>query len=167
MSAENPLRQIHNALWALLAANDDFDALVPAGLRRVNWIGSSRAPEVDEGLSPADYPRVRIVPVKIKPHLQRTSNGSSLDVIWQVQVATGDQRLQTLLDIEWAVYRALLTWETHLRDDLRWSGKEFVKLARPLETETNLDDKKQNRGTRGWSAVWTGETRLWFTTSDL
>lgn len=167
MSAENPLRQIFNATKTLLQANSDLIALVPDGRRWVGWIGSSRAPEVDEGLSPADYPRVRIVPVKIKPHLQRTSNGSSLDVIWQMQVATGDQRLQTLLDIEWAVYRALLTWETYLRDSLRWSGKEFVKLARPLETETNLNDRKQNRGTRGWSAIWTGETQLWFTTSDL
>ncbi len=167
MSAENPLRQVHNALWTLLGAHSDFDSLVPDGRKRVNYIGSSRSPEVDGGLSPADYPRVRIVPVKKKPHLQHTSNSSSMIVIWEVQVATGDQRLQTLLDIDWAVYRALLTWETHLRDNLRWKNKEFVKLARPLETETNLDDGKQNLGTRGWSTVWAGETQLWFTTSDL
>ncbi len=167
MSAENPLRQIHNALWTLLGANSDFDSLVPDGRKRVNWIGSSRAPEVDEGLSPADYPRVRIVPVKIEPHLDETSNSSSLTVIWQVQVATGDQRLQTLLDIEWAIYRAMQTWRTHLRDSLTWNGKNFVTCCRPMATETKLDDKGQDRGTRGWSAAWTGETRLDFTTSDL
>ena len=60
MGADNPLRQVHEALWTLLAAHSDFNSLVPAGMRRVNWIGSSRAPEIDEGLSSADYPRVRI-----------------------------------------------------------------------------------------------------------
>ena len=165
MSADNPLKKVHNATWTLLEARAELMALVKVG-NRIKYIGSSPSPEKNEGLG-TDFPEMRLLPVGMKPHLQETSTTSKLIVVWQIQIASGDQRLQELLDIEWELYRALKTWSTHLREALTWQGKEFVTLARPLETKIVLGNKEADRGIRGWSAVWTGETQLNFTTSDL
>jgi hypothetical protein len=164
MSADNPLKQIYNAIWSLLEARSELTDLVLIG-DRIKYIGSSRAPEKNEVLS-TDFPEIRVIPVQSKPHLDQDSTSSGWIVVWQVQIASGDQRLQTVLDVEWEVYRAMQTWRTHVMP-LTWKGKEFVHLARPIETVWELDNKRLNRGIRGWSAVWAGETHMNFTTADL
>lgn len=165
MSATNPLRQVYSAFWSMLEAHSGFTDLVLVG-NRIKFSGTAaRSPQKPE-ISDADLPEVRVVQTGLHPHLQRTSNGSSLVTRWAVQIASGDQRMPALMDVQWAIYRALMGWETHVQA-LQWESKEFVTVCRPLEVKVELTDRRANRGIRGWSDVWAGEVIMWFATADL
>lgn len=162
--ADNPLELIYDAFWVMLEDNSDFASEVPAG-NRIKYTGTTEAPEKDE-VSGADFPEVRVVCAGSKPHLQRTSNGSSWNTIWEIQIATGDQRFEAGFKVQWPVYCALSIWETRMKA-LTYGGNAFVTLCRPLSTEDSLTNQDLNRGIRGWSAIWRGELEMWFQTSAL
>ena len=164
MPVTNPIRLLHAALWNILQNQADFVAAVPAG-NRIKYTGTARAPEKDT-LSSADYPQVRIVARGVRPHLHQTSSGSSLTILWAIEISSGDQRSRTLFDVEWSIYRAMVDWETHVTAVI-WNGIELVKSCRLVAVKTDLGDPQVDRGNRGWSAVWAGETELWITTGDL
>lgn len=164
MPVTNPIRLVYLALWKILEGQPDFAAAVPE-CNRIKYTGDARAPEKDT-LSSADYPQVRIVAKGLRPHLHRTSSGSSLAILWVIEVSSGDQRFRSLFDVEWTIYRAMEDWETHVKAVL-WNGLELVKSCRPVAVKTELGDPKVDRGNRGWSALWAGETELWVTTGDL
>lgn len=166
MAADNPLRQIHAAMWTMLEANSGFTDLVKSSIK---YTTTNRAPEKDE-VSPSELPEVRIVATglspTVAPQLQFTSCSFFLTAKWEVQIASGDQRFETLFDVEWEVWRSLADWETHLKN-LTWNSHKFVLLCRPLAIDTSLDDEKLNRGIRGWRSIWAGETQMYFKADDL
>ncbi len=163
---DNPLRQVVTATWTMLENNADFLALVPQVGNRIKYIGSNLAPEKNEVLT-ADFPTTRIVAVQFLPRPHNTSDSSGLDVVYEIQVAQGEQWLQPLLDISFAVYRALSPWRETMHA-LTWEGNQFVTCAKPVEVEPiSLDNQKLNRGIRGWSAVWRGLIQMDFPTADL
>ena len=160
----NPLRLVYAALWTMLEAHAPLTALVKYR-NRIKYTGTALAPEKDT-LSNADTPELVVVAAGFRPHLQQTSSSSSITIRWEIHVTSGDQRFETLLNVEWEVYRAMRDWEATL-STLTFAGKRFVTLSRPLTARTRLDDRKLNRGIKGWTTVWACETRLDFTTSDL
>lgn len=164
MPVTNPIRLLYAALWEILEGQADFAAAVAEG-NRIKYTEAARAPDKDT-LSTADHPQVRILAKGFRPHLHRTSSGSSLAVLWSIEVSSGDQRFRTLFDVEWSIYRAMENWQTHVTAVL-WNEKELVKSCRPVAVKTELGDPEVDRGNRGWSAVWAGETELWITTGDL
>lgn len=164
MPVTNPIRLLHAALWNILQNQAEFAAAVPVG-NRINYTGTARAPDKDT-LSSADYPQVRILARGLRPHLHRTSSGSSLTILWVIEISSGDQRFRTLFDVEWYIYRAMVDWEAHVTAVV-WNGKELVKTCRPVAVKTALGDPQVDKGNVGWSAVWAGETELWITTGDL
>jgi len=161
--ADNPLRLVYKALWTLLEAQSQFTTEVKSG-NRIKYTGTDRHPEKDGELQPAGYPEVRVVMKKCVPHLQRTSNGSSFGIIWGIEVRSGDQRFQDLLDVEWAIYLAMENWVTTLQDGLTWNSENFVRRCRPLQVDVAMTDEHKNKG---WRDVWLGETDLWFATADI
>jgi hypothetical protein len=165
MPVTNPIRLLYSALWDILEAQSDFAAGVPAG-NRIKYSETPRPPDPKDTLSTADYPNVRLVARGLQSHHHRTSNSSTLAVLWEIQVSSGDTRFQTLFDVEWWIFRAMAGWEAQVTD-VKWEGKELVNSCRTLEAETELGDPKLDRGNRGWSTVWAGVTELWITTADL
>jgi hypothetical protein len=166
MAVTNPLRLVHSAIWTMLEAESTFTSLVPTG-NRIKYSGTAeRAPDKDT-LSGADVPEVRVLDTGFRPHLQQTSSSSSLTIEVQIQVTSGNQEFSTLLDVQWAIYRAMKDWATHLKDTIQWASKNCVTLCRPLAVRSTLGNKTMDRGLKGWSAVWAGEIQLDFTTSDL
>lgn len=157
-----PLEDLYDAFWTMLEASSDFTTAVPAG-NRIKHTGTDRWPR-KTGSLPADFPQVRIVMAGMVPHLERTSDGSSLTVQWAIQVRSGDQRFDTVQQLAWYIYRALLGWETYLKNALTWNGAYYVRRCRAMMVRQE-DDPQDD--IRGWTDTWACETDLWFRTAQL
>jgi hypothetical protein len=171
LTVNNPLRMVAESLWdTLLRSSQVKDWFRPAN-RIMFYTGVDRTiqadqqPDKDE-VGAGDLPEIRLVQTGMRPHAFRTSDRSSLEIEWALQVSTGFQHLGRLLDTEWIVWRALHLWEDTAKQ-LQWGEDRFVNSVRPLKVESSLTDKKANRGIVQWTDVWRVETRLWFTYSDL
>ena len=164
--ADNPMRMVYDALWNMLEASEAFTTAVPRAGNRIKLSDTTFVYGKDT-LADADMPEVRIGLLKQFPHLQATSDSSFLTQHWEITISTGDVRFLSVLDVDWAIYRAMMGWETHLKDALEWQSKEFVELCRPLDITETLADQKLSRGNLGWLSVWQGEVRMHFTTSDV
>lgn len=162
MAESDPITKVFDGLWAMLEGDSRFTALVPSN-NRIKY--NTREGDKLE-VSTADFPDTRIRYLGGTPHTERTSNSSTLFLVWSVEVATGDQRYATIFPIEWAVYCALLGWGTHLRTLTYGGVAGFVKNAYYTGTTTAaIDNNQLNRGTKGWSSVWQGEVQMWFATA--
>lgn len=166
MSSEeaNPLVQVYGALVDLLRSRERLRGMVRVG-NVLRLTGDDRSPFKEETLS-ADYPELRVITTDATPHLQRTSNSTTIVKRYEVQISTGDQRVELLLAIEWEIHRALSSWSTKL-SGLTWMDKKFVKLARPTQVQDGVSNVDLNRGVTGWSSIWTYEVEMWFTTTDM
>ena len=165
--ATDPFTLVHNALWALLEAHQGFVNLVPAN-NRIKFTGDLRAPIKDQ-ISTADLPEVRIVPTGGEAHLKRTSNSSSVLKRWEIQVSTGDQRVdytKGVFAVEWEILIALQDWITALKA-ITWTSKPFVVTAKPATVREGVTEADLNRGIKGWSALWACEVEMFFQTSDM
>lgn len=161
----DPITQVYYALWELLEAHVPLAAMVRVG-NRIKFSGANRDPMKDE-VSGADFPEIRVLPVSSEPHLQRTSNGSSIVKRFRVVAATGDQRVDAgLFPLEWEIYRALSSWATVLMS-LRWKDKPYVRLAKPISVEDGISRTDMERGIKGWASIWEVEVSMWFSTTDL
>ena len=171
MSIQNPLWQVHNALWSLLEADAAFCLAVPE-MNRVKYTSTvDRHPDKDNALS-ADYAMVRIRQTGMKPRPHRTSNSSMIELKFSIEVYTGDQRFATddkrkFSDVQIAIYKAFVNWQDYLYD-FEWSGIPFyVRFCRALEVTDELSRDDLHKKQLGWKSAWLGEMDIWFETSDL
>lgn len=167
----DPFSAVYEELWSLLEDSEEFGRRVAEG-NRIKYIkdgDNTRDPEKDQ-MSTADFPEVRLVPAGIFPHLQRTSNSSSIVARYAIEIRSGDKRLnEAHFPVIWAVYRAMAPWAARLRE-LTWNdGDVFINLARPVGDV--IEDMERggdvSRGIEGWFAIWTVEVSMWFQTSAL
>lgn len=164
-TARDPLSMVFLATWDLLEAHKPFTDLVKPR-NRIKLLGDNRDPDKEQ-ISTEDLPEVRIIPAGGTPHLQHTSTGSSWLKRWNIQVSTGDMRVDHLLfPVAWETYRAMSKWAATMQA-LKWNDRTFVTLARPLQADEGISDRDLNRGIKGWHNVFAGETQMWFLTSDL
>ena len=160
----NPLTQVTDAFWTLLEANSGFTDLVTAGNRvKLN----NRDPEKDGALY-SDYPWVQIRETGAQAHLFHTSNMSSFQKMYYIQIATGEQAYPLVHDVEFEIIRAFADWPSVLLG-LVWDvdGEKFVKKCSLLSSEQMLDSEEVNRGIRGWSTVWACSVFFGFKTTAL
>lgn len=161
----DPFTTLYDALWSMLEAHTGFTDLVKVG-NRVKFTGEVRDPVKPE-INTADLPEVRLVPLGGDPHLQRTSNGTSVRKRFGIEITTGDKRVDAaLFPVEWEIFRAMSNWASVLTA-LTWNSKTYVKLCRPLSMTEGESNPELNRGISGWSLVWACEVELWFTTADM
>lgn len=161
--SNNPLLQIHETFWDMLEDSSHFTNLVLPG-NRVKYHENPN--EKDVLSSPADTPQVTVTPVRSDWNAVRDSSGSGVNIVWSISVATGERKVKDLLDVQWAIIRALANWQDRMTN-LTWEGVDYVKNCQAVATEHDINNKINNRGTRGWSDVWTGETLCWFSSFDL
>lgn len=161
----DPITLTYDKIVSMLEDHVGFSSLVKAG-NLIRFSGKSRDP-IKAEVSDADLPEVRVVARGGTPHIQRTSNSSSMLERFEVQIATGDQRLTAaLFPVKWEVYRALAGWSAAL-GSLTWKTKTFVKLARPMDVSDGVSEDDLRRGIEGWSSIWAIEIHMWFDTTDL
>jgi hypothetical protein len=163
-STDDPFQQVHDELWNILEAYADFTDLVKQK-NRIKMQGNLRNPYKEEALD-QDFPEVRIVPEVGTLNYHASSSDTILSKRWHIQVATGDQRAQSVLfPLEWAIVRALSAWPNYL-PALTWNEAIFVcKLDGP-SSRASLDHEL-NRGIKGWTTIMVVEVQMQFPTSTL
>jgi hypothetical protein len=181
MATGNPLWDVHNKLWALLEDTSNIASLKSAGKhfddlvsdspgQRIKFTSATERNPMEAVESSADMPKVAILHATTKPREWPASGSDAWGIQWEVLVRTGDQRFDSVFDLEWAIYRQLTNWRsgTHnLKTSITWNGTNPVKLCDLLSTEASLFDERQNKNMRGWSAKWVGHTDLWFSHTAL
>lgn len=170
---QDPFTQVYHALWRMLEAHKGFTGLVRIG-NRIKLSGSRPDP-TKQLPAAADLPEVRVIPAGGAPHIQRTSDSGSVVKRFEIQLNTGQVRVDqegtdslgaAIFPIEWELLRAMHGWQRVL-GVLTWNGKTFVKLMRPGKIEERLHESGDKHGLRGWSAIWACDVEMWFTTVDL
>lgn len=156
-STDDPLTQVYNALWDMLEAHEGFTDLVKIG-NRMKFAGDVRDPERLEELT-ADRPNVGILADGGTPRIGQTSSSTLLVAKYLAIVVTGDKRVSAeLYPVTWEMFRAMHTWQTHLRA-LTWQSHTFVHLARPMAYRESLPDD-QMKNIKGWVATWEYEVQI-------
>jgi len=168
MSDRDPLTQVYDALWTLLEKSETLRTACKIG-NRIAYNHEDRDAIKDSRLTD-DLPEMRVVPLTLAPHIQRTSNSSWLTKRFAIQVATGNldigHPVEGLFVIEFAVYRALSNWVGVLQQ-LKWKDKPFVHLARPTEASSPALLQDDSTIVRGWTTIWQCEIQMVFATADL
>ena len=160
--ADDPYTAVVDGLWALLESKECFTDLVRVS-NRIKFTGTDRSPikrEVGEG----DLIEVRVLPVTCTPHPERTSSGESEDVTFEIQVSTGDQRIDAgVFPIHWAIKKALVDVHAYLRTNVTF-GDDDNQIVNSVEVESGRFGVSQadlNRGIKGWSAIHSIRVKLW------
>lgn len=161
----NPFTQVYNALWSVMESWPPFADSVKVG-NRIKFGGKIRE-IIKQEVASSDLPEVRLVVEDATPHLQRTSNSTSVLMTLQWQVFTGDQRLDAILfPLKWEMLRAMSTWEAVL-GALTWNDAVFAKLYRAGLAADDVLQIDLARGIKGWATIWSCTVELWFRTLDL
>ena len=160
--ARDPISLVYDALWEMLESREALRSMIRLA-SRIRYTGRDRSPEKSV-VNTADLPELRLYPAGTIPHVQRTSNSSSLLKAFEVQVSTGDIRVDAaLFPIEFEVLRAFTDWGTVLQA-LRWKSQPFVTHVAPtLVTEGSMIED-QERKVHGWACIWRCEVLMFFST---
>lgn len=165
----DPYTTVAAALWMILEADADFVAIVKPG-NRIKFMGLARDP-IKEQVSGADLPEVRIVVSSSSPHQKGSSNMTTDRVTFEIQVSSGDQRIDKWhLPLKWIVFKAMararMKW-TQLGTQIKWNGGRFISEVKAATATEGVSQTDLNRGIMGWSAVWAVEVEMFFALSDL
>lgn len=166
LSKRDPYSMVVDGLWELLEQDSEFGTLVKPG-NRVKFTGKNREP-LKEEVGTSDLPEVRIVPTGSTPR-QHGSSCSYVDTVtFEVQVASGDQRLDAYhLPLKFIVMRLMYRVQEFLKERVIWNNEQVVQVARPVSVREGYSEADLNRGIVGWSAVWGVEVQLWWKRSTL
>lgn len=164
-NAKDPIFQTYLGIKDCLFASSHFTSLVPT-TNFIDYTSDVRMPD-KPGMRTADQPQVRVTQLGIGPQIFRTSNSSSIEVHWSIEIKVGDQRLEKLTELEWAIYCAMSHWQTYLRDAISWDGENVCKRLHPMKVETQFGQQKKPPEAMGWISVWQATTDLFISTSKV
>jgi hypothetical protein len=164
MPDTNPISQVYAGIWTMLEANSDFTSLVRAG-NRIKYVDGNMA-ATKQTLSDNDTPQVAVMPLGLSPHLDKSSSTSYLGTLWSIELVSGTVKTETLSQLDWAIYRAMADWRTHL-SALTWNSRTFVSLFRPMKVDNDFELRRKLRVPEGWNALWTGECQMWFQSTEV
>ncbi len=169
MAADNPWRQVQLGIWALLDASAALATLLGARPgNKILFLDGGQQPQKRE-YQEGDFPQVKITPGAItedKTKLSATSSTAEVFINWDIEVTTGSQKIEQIFEIQFEILRALKPWKTYF-DALTWNGKRFVYFSEPFGTKYLLGNHIKNKQIESWSTTWTGQTKTYFTRSDL
>ena len=161
----DPLTLVYEALWELLDASSEFSRLVKLQ-NRIRFTDSARAP-LKPTVTTGDLPEVRLIPVGLILQQGRTSSSTSIELIFELQCSSGDQRLDVvLLPLMWSIIRATSKWPTAMAG-LTWNDAAFVVQSLLGDAQIGVSQGDLNRKIKGWSSLWQWKALVWFTTTDL
>lgn len=164
MSTDNPFSQVYDALWGLLESHEGFTGLVRVG-NRIRY-DAARDPDKDVHTT-TDLPEVRLVPTGGTPLVQTTTSSTQIKLTYEIQVSSGDLRLDAALyPVAWEILCAVTKWHDELRK-LTWRGNRFVVHGRAVSLETGISDSDVARGISGWADKWGYEVLCAFGTADM
>jgi hypothetical protein len=98
--------------------------------------------------------------------LDADSHTTDVTKWFQIWIGSGDQRLDTFFEVEFAVLRAMVNWRTTV-GAVKWNSKNCVLDCSIYSHPESRDTQLIERGIRGWNCVWNGRVTFTFTTADL
>ena len=163
---QNPFTMVLTALWDMLLEHPQFVRDVPER-NRIRFDSLTDRDPLKDTVAAADMPEVAVVAETVTANIMESSSSSRCNRVYSVLVSTGDFRYSAILgQVEWAVFAALTGWKAKLAA-LRWNGEGFVKNVNVTTARSGLRQSEQDRNLTGWSAVWSIEVMMVFSTSDL
>jgi len=174
MAAGNPFWDLHDGIWDLLEDTSTATDLLAAGKHftnliesrnRIKFTGDSREP-IRQVTSTADRPEAMVWATQTRVRDRRASNADSIALQWEVIVRTKHQSFGILFDLQWAVIRQLVNWDS-LKTTVKWGSEYPVKIFDILTSEDSLINRGLNQNLKGWTSVWQGYTELWFSHANL
>ena|GEM_PF-6748266 len=166
----NPLKQIHDAFWTMLEARTDFCNLILAGNRIKTYDADGFGlgePDVIDQRDPSGSAAVRVIQTGSEPSRHSDTSHTAIVLVWEIQILTGRRYINTLLDVLWAIYRAMEGWTTYTRDALTWHDDYFFKSCEPTLSVDKLDNASLHKAIQGWTTVLTVKTECWFAKSEM
>lgn len=160
---DNPIFQTFCAIWNCLVANTTFATLVPEE-NRIDYTGTKRNPE-KSGLNSADCPQVRVVQTGLEGQIFRSSSSCSMSVYWSIEAKMGDKQMESLTDLQWAIYCAMSHWKTYIRDSVKWEEQSVFRKLAPMKVVT--DEERRLNQPNGWQTVYSCRGELWATTAEV
>jgi hypothetical protein len=133
----------------------------------ITFTGPDRDPIKPE-VSAADLPEIRIVSIGSRPMEHSSSCMSTDTALFEIQVASGDQRLDHQhFPLKWEIFRALRHGLESTMKALQWNERSFVLSASLVRVTEGVLDSDLNRGIKGWSGLYGVEVEMQFRTIDL
>lgn len=159
----DPLTQVYNALWELVADSEELANFVREG----NRIKLNRHNPLKQNIAASDVPELLLVPSSALSNLHQTSSSSQLQMTFEWVLVTGSMDItEFLLPVSWELFRAMRPWGESLKG-LTWNGEEFVKKLELLNMTTGQSDAQRNRGIEGFTSIWACEVTMIFKSSLL
>lgn len=153
------------AIWDTLEASADFTSAVDEK-NRIKVVGGTFSPK-KPGLATADLPQVSVLPLGADPKPFNTSSSSRYTSFFSIETLGGTMQFETLADLDWIVYVALMEWQTYIRDAVTWLGESYVKSFRQVEIDHDIVNRRKVRAAQGWQSLWVGKCDMFFTSSTL
>ena len=157
--ADDPYTQVYNFFWETLTNTTAFTDIVKVR-NRPNLTDNNREPYKTEAIWPSDFPYVRIEPVSNVPNYWATSDSSTFDMAFAIQVSTADIRLdvtdgKAILPLVWEIHKAIFKLgkdgTSFVVDPL---GEDFqLSRLRAVDGLDSRNDDELDLGTGGWSTV--------------
>lgn len=153
--ADNPFQLVYKALWSLVERNTTLTDLVSIGNREKydDWVGGKRS------ISEADLPELALLSEGGLSNLQSSSSHSEITRSYMWALTTGDLNIDNYNNISFELFRAMVDWDRFICGiEWEYSSGEFVQVVQRCEL-LNLEEgtfirNEQNRGIRGWAAMW-------------
>ncbi len=150
--ADDPCSMVYSQLIESAMANPTVNAMVKANnVCRFDYAKNETFPIKDD-ISTDDLPELTLVPTNYS-HVKTSSCHSTVTVIFQWQIATGDWRLSVKL---FPLLHHLTVAMNHVSRDLsklEYNGAKFFLSSRVGDGVCGIDDPTANRNIRGWSAT--------------
>ena len=160
---------VYDKIWAMVAEDPRFASSVKTGNRISFGSEASRDP-TKRNVSSADHPEVMLTSRGIVDvNLMNTSSSTFIARQYNWSVSSGDQRLEIVHAVEWAIFTANLRWplENQLTS-LQWENEYFVKSVNFISADMGLSQEELKlAGLRGWLSVWTMRVDMHFRTEIL
>jgi len=160
---EDPFTITYDALWDMVEDSQPLmDLLRPGNLVKL----SDRQP-IKDRLADADVPELLLVPTGASPLLRRNSSSAQCTRTYSWIITTGDMRVRNrLFPVEWALFSAMTSYCLVL-NQLVWDNTRFVENCQLLTATDGETVQENNRGLKGWSAVWTCQVQMVFNLAQL
>jgi len=159
-SSGDPFTLIYCGLWDMLENSRAFTGLV-APPNRVKWLGQNVDPRKDQ-VTDSDLPMVRVDFGDPFAEPDQLSGTELLNLRWNIVAATGLQQIDRLGSgglgasinpVLWAIYTTIMGYTQAIKS-LTYNGEYFVYRCKPGVPSVSIDNRREQAGLIGWTAIW-------------
>jgi hypothetical protein len=167
----NPFRDVYDAIWTLLEAEQDFIDVFPTELQRVKYNAaypwdSATGQTADSPTPPAKYAKCRVAWKGILDRPEDSSNGSTCVGTFTIDIATSSELQGIIMDATWAVMKAMSNWRS-IQAAVTWNGSYVAIGVSSRAVKIDESEARSALAKGHWLSLWQMEVTFGFQTSAL